>query len=381
MPTNHTSSSSPEVWFVIPSASPEKCRKVLPIWQKMGYRTAVLQNFEKGDIPADLTVWSDTYPGWPSSVNWLCKNLLPTDCNLIVTGGDDMLPDPNHSAAQLADQFFSRFPDSFGVMQPHADEYLASRRYCGSPFLGRAFFSSMYQGTGPMFPNYHHNWADNELFWVAKAHDALWLRNDLSHYHDHFTRGRSNAQPAYWTSVKQRDLDDCLLYFARAQTGFAGSTPLDTPTSRNHPFNPDLIDKAEAVILAKQRLMGIALDNPYAQALSQALHTCHKNNQHRVAIFGLGAHTRIAAPALFSPPVEICCIIDDNPAHHNTRAWNIPVVSQTKALELNPDAVILSAAAVEDELWQSSEPLRTAGIPVIRLYTVPPIVQRTIGAS
>jgi len=356
----------PEVWFAIPSASPENCRAVLPVWKKMGYRTAVLQNFEPGEIPADICVWTDKYLGWAGSVNMLCREVVPRNCLIVVTGGDDMLPDPNHTAEQLAEQFLARFSDTFGVMQPHGDEYLASRRYCGSPFLGRAWIDTMYGGAGPLFGNYFHNWADNELYWVARGLDALWERPDLSHYHDHFTRS-GRQQPAYWSGVKQKDLDDCLLYYARAQTGFAGHPPLLTDATRGRAFDSTL-NRADMVVLARQRMLGMAIDNPYAHALAGAMERCARESLGPVAIYGFGAHTRIGGNALCQPRVPIDCIIDDNPAHHGASAWNIPVVSPAAALRRGIKAIILSASAVEDELWASAQIFREAGIPVIRLY-------------
>src|SRR5262249_54265870 len=104
-------------WFAIPSASPDKCRKVLPALRAMGYKIAVLQNQARADIPADLVVWSDTYPGWAESINILARQVVPRDCPVIVSGGDDMLPDPSQRAGELARQFLGRFPDTLGVMQ------------------------------------------------------------------------------------------------------------------------------------------------------------------------------------------------------------------------------------------------------------------------
>jgi hypothetical protein len=352
-----------EVWFVIPSASPEKCRKVLPVWRERGYRTAVLQNFERGDIPADIVVWRDSYPGWPQSVNILCSEVVPTSCPLIVTGGDDMLPDPHHTAAQLADEFFERFPDGFGVMQPHGDEFMCARRYCGSPFIGRAWFENMYGGRGPMYGGYHHNYADNELYWVAKGLGALWERPDLTHFHDHFTR-HGAAQPAYWGSVKHNDLRDCLLYYARTHEQFPGHAP-KTGTHRTYAHADSV---AEMLTLAEQRLFRVALDNSYATALSAGLHRCAVQGHKRVGIYGFGLHTQVAGWALCEPACEVVCIIDDNASNHGRHPWGIPIVSQESAMHMRLDAVVLSANSVEDALWQRTTPMRTAGIHVERLY-------------
>lgn len=360
--------SSNDVWFVIPSASPEKCRKTLPLWRERGYRIAVLQNFEKGEIPADIVDWFDYYPGWPESVNILCRQVIPQSCQLIVSGGDDMLPDPNHTAQELAAQFFDRFPDGFGVMQPHGDEFMCAKRYCGSPFIGRAWFENMYGGRGPMYGGYHHNYADNELYWVAKGLNALWERTDLSHFHDHFTR-TGESQPDYWNSVKQRDLQDCLLYYARVHETFPGHAPTQAALCR--PFDESL-PRAEMLLLAEHRLFRVAIDNPYSNAIAKALTQCADEGEHTVGLYGFGLHTQVAGSALREPPVKIACIIDDNESNHGRVAWGIPVVSRHTALAMGLQAVVLSGNSVEDRLWSNATPFRERGINVRRLYANTP---------
>lgn len=355
-----------DVWFVIPSANPENCCKVLPAWRERGYKTAVLQNLEKANIPSDLTVWFDCYPGWPESVNILCRDVVPKSCDLIVTGGDDMLPDPDHTAGELAAQFLGRFPDTFGVMQPHGDEFMCATRYCGSPFIGRGWFENMYAGRGPMYHRYHHNFADNELYWLAKGLGALWERPDLSHFHDHFTRD-GRPQPVYWNSVKERDLRDCLLYYARVYEDFPGHQPSSTPATRGRAYDTSM-PRTEMLALAEQRLFHVACDNPYATRLSEALAVCEYAGQSIVAIYGCGLHTQVGVAALREPPVTIACLIDDNPANHHRTMWGIPIVSRQTAMKMGVQAVVLSGNSVEDRLWENSAIFRERGIAVHRLY-------------
>lgn len=357
--------AKPQVWFAIPSASPAKCRKTLPAWRRQGYKIAVLQNYERGDIPADIAVWSDHYPGWPGSVNMLCKSIVPNDVQIVVSGGDDMYPDADHTADELAAQFLGRFPDTFGVMQPHGDEFLAARRYCGSPFLGRAWFETMYGGRGGMYAGYHHNYADNELYWVAKGLGALWERPDLTHFHEHFTRA-GHAAPAYWTSVRKNDLHDCLLYYARVHEGFSGHEATTGPGA-GRPFDRTL-SRAEMLVLADQRLLRVAIDNPFASAIGQGLQRCADAGLTPVALYGMGFHTQVGAAALAEPPVEISCIIDDNSANHGRTPWSIPVVSREQALARGVKAVVLSGNSVEDRLWANCQVFRDAGVRVVRLY-------------
>jgi hypothetical protein len=294
----------------------------------------------------------------------------------VVSGGDDMLPDPNHTAQELAAQFMERFPDTFGVMQPHGDEYLAAKRYCGSPFLGRAFFDSMYGGRGAMYDGYHHNYADNELYWVAKGLGALWERPDLSHFHEHFTRTGA-AAPDYWSSVRKNDLKDCLLYYARVHENFPGHEPIGSMKSRR--FDRGM-SKQEMLVLADQRLLRVAMENPCSDALGRGLAQAAKDGHESVAIYGFGFHTQVGAAALCEPPVQINCIIDDNTSNHGRRPWNIPVVSRDEVLQRNVTAVILSGNSVEDRLWDNCAALRAAGVAVYRLYaSTPTPVTRPVG--
>lgn len=362
-----------DVWFAIPSASVERCRKVLPVWREMGYKIAILQNRERGDVPADLCVWYDYYPGWPESINILAREIVPKSASIIVSGGCDMLPDPNHSAQELARQFFERFPDGFGVMQPHGDEYLAARRYCGSPFLGRAFVDTMYGGRGPMHGEYHHNYADNELFWVAKGMGVLWERPDLSHFHDHFTRSGA-AAPAFWQSVAKNDLRDCMLYYSRAYQRFPGHRPAQGPgVARGW---DETLDLDEMLVLARARITAEALKNGAADRVGAMFVQCAERGERTVALYGAGHHTRNAAMALAQPPVRVACIIDDSPPQQGKSLWGIPIVSRDEALRRGVDAVILSGDAVEAKLWDASSVFRLNGTPVYRLYAPTPAEKR-----
>jgi hypothetical protein len=363
-----------EVWYAIPSASPEKCRKTLPAWRERGYKIAVLQNYERGDIPADISVWSDHYPGWPGSINILCDKVVPRSAPIVVSGGDDMLPDPNHTAQELAEQFLAHFKDSpggtFGVMQPHGDTFMESPRYCGSPFLGRRWIDSMYNGAGPMPTHYHHNWADNELYWVARALNALWSRPDLSHFHDHFTR-EGKAKPKYWTeAVETTDARDCKRLIARAWSKFPGHEPLGV----DRVLDPSLI--VGATELAERALSHHHQQGEVAQKWTDTVHAalkkCAAEGATPVALYGSGTHTQAVSRALMRPAAPIDCIIDDDPARQGQTLWNYPIVSRQQALARGVRAVILSANAHEAALLKNCDIFRAADIPVLRLYDVTP---------
>ena len=114
--------SSPEVWFVLPTANAENCRAHLPAWRDQGYRIALLQDRIRFEADADAVLTRNSYPGWAASVNTLFREAVPRSCPVIVAGGDDMLPDPTKRAGDIAEEFLDYFGGDFGVMQP---------RFCG----------------------------------------------------------------------------------------------------------------------------------------------------------------------------------------------------------------------------------------------------------
>lgn len=359
-----------EVWFAIPSASVERCRDVLPKWRDMGYKTAIIQNRERGEIPADLCVWFDHYPGWPGSINILAREIVPRSAKIIVSGGDDMLPDPNVPAHEIASQFLERFPDTFGVMQPHGDDFLETAQFCGSPWLGRAWCERMYEGSGPMYQGYIHHGADDELYWVAKGLGALWSRPDLTQYHEHFLRN-DEAPPEWWMdAVDKNDEADTLRFIARAAHFFPGHEP----TGDHAPFDRRMFEReytrrAEKHWEARYAPKRAAGPDPAATRMKQALDACARQGRTRVLIYGAGKHTRRLAEALMSPPVEVLGIIDDNPALAGASLWGFPIVSGASAGGLRPEAIIVSSDTIESRLAEAAEAIAgPIGAPVIRLY-------------
>ena len=87
----------------------------------------------------------------------------------------------------------------------------------------------------------------------------------------------------------------------------------------------------------------------------------------RVAIYGIGQHTRRAAEIL-ERGLPFVGLIDDDPPGWR-RVFGLPVVSVDRALvELKPDAVLLSSDTSEDRMWRRCSSLREAGVRVIPLY-------------
>jgi len=110
-------------------------------------------------------------------------------------------------------------------------------------------------------------------------------------------------------------------------------------------------------------------------ALAPSLHECEllravraaaASGATRIAIYGLGLHTRRSA-RIFLEGLPIVGIIDDNPPPWK-RAFGLPVTTAARALcDLNPDAIVFSRTRFEREMWQNTAPLRAAGVRVITL--------------
>jgi hypothetical protein len=355
-----------EVWYAIPSASPERCRQTLPRWRAQGYKIAVLQNVERGEIPADLAVWANAYPGWAESINILTRTVVPRTAALVVSGGCDMLPDPNHDAQSLAGDFFRRFPDGFGVMQPHGDEFRNARHYCGSPFLGRGWIDTMYQGHGPMCGAYRHNWADLELYWVAKGLGALWERPDLTHWHEHLDRARA-VTPGWWTrNVQSHDRHDVELYLRRAGANFPGHEPVGAKRR----FDRSVMERDEVRLAERHYATHYqGAEGSRAEArMGAAIDALAERGAVPVAIYGAGAHTRRAAPAIHARTAQVACIIDDHPGRRGAMLLGLPVVEPKAALAMGVRAVVLSSDVHEEALAERCGEFRSRGVEVVALY-------------
>lgn len=241
------------VWYVIPSKRPpEQAEPVLRNWADRGYRVAIFTDLGHEPPQSAERVIAGQYPGYAQAVNHLVSLVLTEDpdCQWIVTGGDDVHPDPNHTADEIAAQCSENFgsrdglgaslaPGTFGVMQPTGDRWgddAAARarwpdapamidRICGSPWMGRSFCERINQGRGPLWPEYNHNWVDEELQNVAIKYGCFWQRRDLTHYHDHCRRNGGPWAP----HLLGADADYMRfkpLFEARQRMGFPGSEPL-----------------------------------------------------------------------------------------------------------------------------------------------------------
>lgn len=227
-------------WFCIPSARPAAdVQPVVDAWKAMGYNVALWRDPGSDVPPCDWFMYAP-YAGYAEAVNRLAAMVLAMDdeCQWIVTGGDDTLPDHNKTADEIADELTAHFGGTFGVCQPTGDRYCQGSidRIAGSPWMGREFCERMYGGNGPLYSGYQHMFEDEELLCVAEKLGVYWRRPDLIHLHMHFMREseelnsnavRRNPPPhlVRWNTPEHWRQSEALFKNRKAQ-GFPGHEPL-----------------------------------------------------------------------------------------------------------------------------------------------------------
>jgi hypothetical protein len=280
------------VWICVPSKRPaEVVAEWAAAWRKQGYKVALYVDADDFDAwaphldTADVWLTGWPYPGYAQAVNELVARVLHDypDCNWIVTGGDDVYPDPNHTADEIARECEQHFVEvgcqlasagaygqlpehlrfnrdkiralptevlnkipmaTFGVCQPTGDRYgeqpnlpadhpmrgAYADRVCGSPWMGREFCLRINQGRGPLWPEYTHMFEDEELQAVSTKLGVLWQRRDLTQYHKHWARERQERadMPEFLKSVNTQEhwAKYRALFESRKAAGFPGSEPL-----------------------------------------------------------------------------------------------------------------------------------------------------------
>lgn len=206
----------------------------------MGYKTALLVNgvtlesLQKSNLGADVVLHTLRYPGWPGSVNILSKYLLSWDpfMSVLVTGGDDIFPDENHTAKTLLADFSDHFgsEDAYGVMQPTGDDLGYKERVedkiCASPWMGREWLLASYGGRGPLWDEYYHFFADEELKNVAERQGVLWQRRDVTQRHEHWSRKGGPPKESYQEALDAHWNRDQAIFNRRKNSDFLNNFPL-----------------------------------------------------------------------------------------------------------------------------------------------------------
>ena len=213
------------VWLTIPSARPpEECTPIFAKWRERGYKIALWRDCGAKLVEADLLEVADSYPGYAAAVNYLVRRLIATDerAEWFIAAGDDTEPDPDRTAEEIAadcryhfeflhdakgfDRGLAPIHDIglFGVMQPTGDRWHEGVGkppgvapidcICGSAWYGREYCRRMYQGQGPLWPEFKHMFVDEHAQCVAQKLGVLWQRRDLTQIHRHWGRGATERE-------------------------------------------------------------------------------------------------------------------------------------------------------------------------------------------
>lgn len=259
------------VWVTIPSARPvAEVEGWAKAWRYRGYKIALWR-----DSSFECTEWQEQgvdlccsrvhYPGYAQAVNWLVSYVMQErpQAEWFVIGGDDVFPDPNKTADEIARECREHFLDAipvhpaqwvaemaatFGVMQPTGDRWGENPnhprpdmrsayidRVAGSAWMGREFCKRVNQGRGPLWPEYQHMWVDEELRHVAVKLGIYWERRDLTQHHQHPGRVKHYTEEMIPEHLKKWTVGEAgrkhwkeaeALYFSRRDAGFPGSEPL-----------------------------------------------------------------------------------------------------------------------------------------------------------
>ena len=216
-----------KLWYAIPTCNTPLANKTLELWRKRGFLTAALVDGDTRLPDADFTVRVDTYEGYYRSVNTLVREIAKVEGempDIIVTGGDDMYPDPKADPQRVAAECYEKFPDGFFVMQPIGDTLHGTDKICGSPWFGRKWLERAYQGRGPFWPGYFQFYGDEELKKLTERKGVLWQRGDLAQHHEHYLRTGIKTEYQHKNEVRYWDIDK-MLFASREMKGFPGHSP------------------------------------------------------------------------------------------------------------------------------------------------------------
>jgi hypothetical protein len=216
-------------------------------WRAMGYKIALWRDHFDQGIVADIIFAERGYPGFYVACNNLILDCLiyNSDCDWMVCAGDDTDPDPTKTAGEIERECTEHFvnphprkfnPGTFGVMQPTGHRWGDKQgayidRVAGSPWIGREFARRVNGGKGPWWPEYFHQFGDEELQAVATKLGVFWQRPDLTHFHQHWglplpgqTIGHKSSMPPFLAKANSPEhwRQYKALFEARKAAGFPG---------------------------------------------------------------------------------------------------------------------------------------------------------------
>lgn len=213
-----------DVWVAWPTVNVERSKTMVGLWQEKGYKVILLVNpphINMDFLEAEMVIVQPKWQGFAIAANALCWE-APGD--IVVVVGDDIYPDKEHTAKEIARDFKARFPDLNGVMQPTGDKFGWTHKCAVSPWIGRKFIETSYNGHGPYWERYYHYFSDQELQEYAAKLGLFQQREDLSQFHDHWQRKEDGRRPPYLMESKRQWHKDKRTFEQRMAKGFPDGT-------------------------------------------------------------------------------------------------------------------------------------------------------------
>lgn len=222
-------------FVVFPSANPSRGVDCALKWFRKGYIPLV--GLDDGATipppPADVKFMEafrvlaiqQPFKGYYRVINKIVFHAFLQGAALVTCIGDDMDP-PEQGAAHVADQYFNRFDDGYGVMQGCGDTQgkdafgiPAAARICGSPTFGKNWAQNSYGSKGPFHTGYQSFYADEDLWNVAQNAKQLWLNEEITIFHKHWSWGHTERED-YHRRAQTNWQDDKALFERRKAAGF-----------------------------------------------------------------------------------------------------------------------------------------------------------------
>jgi len=226
-------------YVCFPSAKIARGVECANAWVARGYIPVVMldkppqdNEWPKFDGGIVMTTPSMPFLGYYKTINSICCMAFEHGADLVTCIGDDQTPDPYKNAQEIAEIYFNRFQDGFGVMQSSGDPQgrdahgiPAAARICGSPTFGIEWYMRAYGGRGAFCSDYKSFYADEDLWNVAGLCGRLYMNPNLTIFHNHWSWGHMKRED-YHERAQQNWTRDKALFFYRKAEGFPGWEPI-----------------------------------------------------------------------------------------------------------------------------------------------------------
>lgn len=218
---------------MFPSVNYDRAAQALDRWLAKGYAARIWADpddtrFSKLVGQHSHVVFAG-YPGYFSACAVLAEMEMQRlyGAYVVVLAGDDMHPDPNRTASEIAGECADRYGGYTApwVMQPTGDDLRGTDKICGSPWLSLGWVARAYLGRFSVPVWYRQFYGDEELLEVAKRLGVLHQRPDLTQRHDHWSRKdvKIPRLPYQEANTKRWWDVDAKTFAERKAAGFPGS--------------------------------------------------------------------------------------------------------------------------------------------------------------